>query len=92
MTEDNLFCYSEHYNDENSFQQKRYRAFNKEVGTKRYFEIKDEVEKILEGFKLNSENNWEKEWKKVTNKQWEQLLSIPEAKDFKEGFEYVTKD
>jgi hypothetical protein len=29
MTEYNIFCYSE--NDKNSFQQKIYRAFNKEV-------------------------------------------------------------
>ena len=28
-------------------------------------------------------------WKSVTNAQWKQLLAIPEAKDFKDGFEYI---
>ncbi len=91
MTEYNLFCYSENYNDENSFQQKRYRAFNKEVGETRYYEILDKVREILKGLKLElDKNSWSEEWKKVTKEQWKQLLEIPEAKDFKKGFEYIS--
>lgn len=90
MTEYNIFCYSKKYNDENSFQQKRYRAFNKEVGEERYNEIKKQVNEILEDFKPQlNENSWSDEWQKVTVEQWQQLLAIPEAKDFKEGFEFV---
>jgi hypothetical protein len=86
-----LFCYSENYNDENSFQQKRYRAFNKEVGETRYNEIVKEVKEILKDLKLElNKNTWSDEWKKVTQEQWKQLLEIPEAKDFKKGFEYIS--
>jgi len=92
MTEYNLFCYSTEYNDENSFQQKRYRAFNKEVGKERYNEILSEVKTILKGLKLElNKNSWLNEWEKVTQAQWKQLLAIPEAKDFKEGFEYISE-
>ena len=92
MTEYNLFCYSENYNDENSFQQKRYRVFNKEVGETRYNEILNKVKEILKDLKLELHNNsWSEEWKKVTKEQWKQLLEIPEAKDFKKGFEYISE-
>ena len=91
MTEYNLFCYSEKFNDENSFQQKRYRAFNKEVGENRYKEILKEVREILKDFEPNlKDNSWTDEWKKVSQAQWKQLLAIPEAKDFKAGFEYIS--
>ena len=80
MTEYNLFCWAEDYNDENSFQQKRYRAFNKEVGEERYSEILSEVRKILKDLKLElNENSWSEEWKKVTTEQWEKILAMPEA-------------
>jgi hypothetical protein len=91
MTEYNLFCYSEKYNDENSFQQKRYRAFNKEVGEDRYCEILKEVKEILKDFRpILEDNSWSEEWGKITQDQWQKLLSIPEAKDFKDGFEYIS--
>ena len=80
MTESNLFCYSGEYNDENSFQQKRYRAFNKEVGEKRYNEILKEVREILKDIKFEiKDSNWSEEWKKVSQEQWERILAIPEA-------------
>ena len=51
MTEYNLFCYAEEFNDENSFQQKRYRAFNKEI-------TKEEYDKIsIPKIKLEFDNN-----------------------------------
>jgi hypothetical protein len=70
MTEYNIFCYAEDYNDENSFQQDRYRAFNKVVGRKRYYEIMKLINEILKDLKLElEESKWEDEWKKVTDKQ-----------------------
>jgi hypothetical protein len=85
MTEYNIFCYSEKYDDNNSFQQKRYRAFNKDVGERRYNEIKILINKIL-----SKDIKLEDLWNTVTTKQWQELLSIPEAKDFKEGFEFIS--
>jgi hypothetical protein len=87
MTEHNIFCYSKKYNDENSFQQERYRAFNKPVGEDRYYEILEQVRSILSS---NNKLSFKEFWKSVTQDQWQQLLSIPEAKDFKEGFEYIS--
>jgi outer membrane phospholipase A len=87
MTEYNLFCYSIGFNDKNSFQQARYRAFNKAVGEKRYNEIKAQVENIIpvkEDMKLSDF------WASVTQAQWKQLLAIPEASDFLKGFEYIS--
>lgn len=86
MTEYNLWCYSKEFNDINSFQQKRYRAFNKEVGKTRYEEILKLVNEIIPQNKLLFTNTF----KSVTQTQWNQLLSIPEANDFKEGFEYIS--
>jgi len=91
MTEYNLFCYSEEYNNENSFQQKRYRAFNKEVSEDRYREILKQIREILKDFRLElNKNSWNYEWEKVSQEQWRQLLAIPEAKNFKKGFEFIS--
>ena len=87
MTEYNIFCFSKNYNDENSFQQKRFRAFNKEVGEKRHCEILDLVRKIIPNDKKLQLGDF---WKSVTQEQWQKLLAIPEAKDFKDGFEYIS--
>jgi len=86
MTEYNLFCYSKYSNDDNSFQQKRYRVFNQEVGKERYYRILKKVKEILPKKDLPFSDYWEQ----VTQEQWNQLLAIPEAKDFKEGFEYIS--
>jgi hypothetical protein len=94
MTEYNTFCYSENYDDENSFQQPKYRVFNKEVGEERYKEIKEKINQILSGFKLKlNENSWSEEWEKVTPEQWQRLMSLAEevrGDDFKEGFEFIS--
>ena len=87
MTEHNIFCFSKAYEDYKSFQQARYRAFNKEVGKEKYNEIVEEVKEILTH---NKGENLEYFWKSVTQEQWTKLLNIPEAKDFKEGFEYIS--
>ena len=86
MTEKNIFCFSKNYNDENSFQQKRYRAFNQEVGEERYEEILKQVKQILGTPKVKLLDFW----KQITPSQWRELLAIPEAKDFKDGFEYIS--
>jgi len=87
MTEYNIFCFSENYNDNKSFQQKRYRVFNKKVDKERYFEIEKTIAKILPAKKLKLTDFWNQ----VTTNQWKELLDIPEAKDFKKGFEYISE-
>ena len=87
MTEYNVFCFSRTFNDENSFQQPRWRAFNKVVGEVRYKEILNLVTKIIPNSGKLTLTNF---WKSITQEQWEQLLSIPEAANFKEGFEYIS--
>jgi len=80
MTEYNIFCVSKKYDDENSFQQERYRAFNKVVGEERYYEIVEEIrDDILKDLKLElNKNPWKDEWKKVTPEQWSLMKDIPE--------------
>jgi len=86
MTEYNIFCYSNKFNNSDSFQQGRYRAFNKTVGQERYVEIKSIVKDILGNKRLKLTDFW----KQVTRDQWNKLLEIPEAKDFQGGFEYIS--
>jgi len=58
----------------------------------RYIEIKEEIKKILGSeFKLElNKKGWEECWKQVTSEQWRKLLAIPEAENFKDGFEFIT--
>lgn len=95
MTEFNIFCYSEQYNDDNSFQQKSYRIFNKEIEEKEYYKIGKKVNKILENVKLEpNKNTWQDEWKIITKKQWEQLMDLAKeirGDDFKKGFEFISE-
>jgi hypothetical protein len=88
MTEFNLFCYSKKYNDDDSFQQDRYRAFNQVVGQDRYYEISDLVRDIL-GDTLKGKT-YHDGWKDVTSDQWQKLLAIPEAVDFRSGYEFIS--
>ena len=87
MTEYNIFCYSENFNNINSFQQKRYRAFNKDVGEKRYNEILILVMSLIPNKNKLQLNDF---WKSIVPEQWNKLLAIPEATDFKTGFEYIS--
>lgn len=86
MTEYNLFCYSKEYDDSNSFQQKRYRAFNKEVGKERY----EAILKLVNGIIPQKQLSFNDSFKEITKTQWNKLLAIPEAVDFKDGFEYIS--
>ena len=91
MTEYNLFCYSKNYNDENSFQQKRWRVFNKEVGETSYKELLQKCEDIL-GTNLRKLLLTDF-WKQVTQEQWNKLMNLAKevrGDDFKEGFEYIS--
>ena len=90
MTEYNIFCYAEEYDNKDSFQQARYRAFNKEVGKERYNELVSLIKNdILKDCKLElNKNSWEDEWKKITDKQLKRLQEIPEFD--KEVFEGIT--
>ena len=79
MSEYNLFCFAKEFNDNDSFQQKRYRVFNKEVDKKRYFEILNTVKEIFKNLKLElNKNSWIKEWQKVKTENWLELSKIPE--------------
>ncbi len=85
MTEYNLFCWSELFNDEHSFQQKRYRVFNQQVSKNRY----DELVTIIRNIIPNNNNlKLSDFWKSLTSEQIKGLQSIPEF-DAK-GFEYIT--
>jgi len=89
MTEYNLFCYSKSYDDENSFQQKRWRIFNIEVGENRYRELLQKCKYILGTHSLKLSNLW----KQVTQDQWKQLMDLAKevrGDDFREGFEYIS--
>jgi hypothetical protein len=87
MTEHNIFCYAKNHNDDDSFQQKRYRVFNVIVDKERYYEIKESIKEIIPNTKNLKLSDF---WKSITPEQWNKLLAIPEAKDFKEGFEYIS--
>ena len=87
LTEYNIFCYSEKYGDKNSNQQEKYRVFNREVDENRYFELKELIYQIIpnpSNLKLNDF------WESINQGQWRRLLEIPEAKDFKSGFEFIS--
>ena len=92
MTEYNYFCWSEKYDDDNSFQQKRYRVFNVEVS-------KEEYEKIIKIFnKLEFDNNesydtrfqtaFKKMRDKLDSKRKQQYLDIPHFNA--EWFKFIT--
>ena len=81
MTEYNLFCYAEEFNDENSFQQKRYRVFNKEI-------TKEEYDKIsIPKIKLEFDNNewyttryqtaFKKAWNELSQDDKNKILDLP---------------
>lgn len=89
MTEYNLFCYSKSYNNKNSFQQKRWRIFNTEVGEIKYRELLGKCKDILGKKNLKLSDFW----KQVTQNQWKQLMSLAQdvrGDNFKEGFEYIS--
>ena len=66
-----IFCYD--------IKCKEYYAFNKQVTTYRFYEIKNLWNKLRGDFKLELENNqWTDEWKKLPNSVWQELAKLPE--------------
>ena len=92
MTEYNIFCWSKVYNDDNSFQQKRYRIFNVEVSKEEYDKItvpkiKLEFDKSLD-YDVRYRSAWNMAWNKLSDKEKKEFTDL---KYFNaEGFEFIT--
>lgn len=92
MTECNYFCWSKEYNDDNSFQQKRYRVFNVWVGKDEYYKIK----KIYHDLEFNPNDNYsvrfsnafKKMWNNLSAEEQQEYLDIPHFNW--EGFTFIT--
>ncbi len=92
MTEHNYFCWAKEHNDKESFQQKRYRVFNVEVGETEYFKIK----KIYHELEFNGyddyyerfENAFKKMWDKLSQEEKQEYYDIPHFNW--EGFTFIT--
>ena len=92
MTEYNYFCWSKKYNDDNSFQQKRYRVFNVEVGEEEYNKVKKIYHKLEfdenESYEIRFQTAFKKMWNKLTKEQQQEYLDIPHFNWG--GFIYIT--
>lgn len=92
MTDYNYFCWSKKYGDENSFQQKRYRVFNVEVGKEEYEKI-NKIRHKLE-FDMNEDYNtrfqtaFKKMWKGLSAEEKQKYFDIPHFNW--EGFTFIT--
>lgn len=81
MTEYNYFCRSEKFNSDTSFQQKRYRIFNVEVGKEEYNKVK-KIYNILEFDKNESVETrfhtaFKKMWDNLSQKEKQEYFDIP---------------
>lgn len=81
MTEYNLFCRSEKCNDENSFQQKKYRVFNVEVTEEEYKKINIPKHKLVFDSKEDHETRYKTSFKNMrewlTKEQKQAFFDIP---------------
>ena len=92
MTEHNYFCWAKKYNDEDSFQQKRYRVFNTQVTQEEY----EDIERPYDTLKFNKNESYDtrfqtafkKMWNSITEERRQEYLSIPHF-DW-EGFTFIT--
>lgn len=92
MTEYNYFCWSEKYDDEKSFQQKRYRVFNVEVTEEEYNSI-DKIHHKLEfdpdeSYDTRFKTAFRKMWDKLTDKEKQEYYDIPHFDWY--GFTFIT--
>lgn len=87
MTEFNTFCWSENYNDDKSFQQKRYRIFNKEYSKDAYKNIVNAIKSIIPNPNKLKLSEF---WKTITQDQIKKLMNIKDLEFDVEGFEYIT--
>lgn len=92
MTEYNYFCWSEKYNGENSFQQKRYRVFNVEVGKEEYEKIRKIYHKLEfdknETYSTRFQTAFKKMWNKLSKEEKQEYFDIPHFNW--EGFTFIT--
>ena len=92
MTEYNYFCWSENFNDNDSFQQKRHRVFNVEVTKVEYEEIKKIYNKLEFDNNELYDTRFQTAFKKMRDKlsqEWKQeYLDIPHFN--KEWFKFIT--
>ena len=92
MTEYNYFCWSEEYNDKDSFQQKRYRIFNVEVTKEEYKKSAKIYHKLEfdkdESYKTRYKTAFKNMWDKLKEKEKQEYFDIPHF-DWK-GFTYIT--
>jgi len=81
MTEYNYFCWSEKFNNENSFQQKRYRVFNVEVWKEEYNKINKIYRKLEfdknESYSTRFQTAFKKMWDKLTEKEKQEYFDTP---------------
>ena len=81
MTEYNYFCWSEKYNDENSFQQNRYRIFNVEVSREEYYKTKKLYRKLdfdeNESYATIFQTAFKKMWYTLTKEEKQEYFDIP---------------
>jgi len=85
MSEYQIFCWSEKYNDSFSKHQKDFRIFNKPVDKTTYHQRIFEIQKIIPNSQKWTLADF---WKSLTDEQISELSKIPEF-DAK-GFEYIT--
>jgi len=92
MTEYNYFCWSKEYNDQDSFQQKRYRVFNVEVGKEEYKKIKKIHHKLEfdenEHYETRFQTAFKKMWDKLSQEKKQEYFDIPHFNW--EGFTFIT--
>ena len=81
MTEYNYFCSAKKYNDKDSFQQKRYRVFNVEIGKEEYEKINKIYHKLEfdknELYTTRFQTAFKKMWDKLSDKDRQQYFDIP---------------
>ena len=92
MTEHNYFCWSEKYNDKDSFQQKRYRVFNVEVTEDEY----NKIEKIYHELEFDKNESYATRFQTAFKKMWDRLKTEEKQGYFDiqnfnwEGFTFIT--
>jgi len=81
MTEFNYFCWSENYDDENSFQQKKYRVFNVEISKEEYEKIPKLYKKleldVKESYYTRFQTAFKKMWVTLTQEEKQEYFDIP---------------
>ena len=92
MTEYNYFCWSEKFNDKDSFQQKRYRVFNVEVSESEYNKIRKIYHKLEfdkdESYVTRFQTAFKKMWNDLNKEEKQGYFDIPHFNW--EGFTFIT--